>query len=128
MCISSTTTRCISNMCISSTTTRCISTMCHECGGRSIAIFFFGPDVSERDFRKQRPRLDEYRKQDAEFEEVMAGFDDSDINVVHEEEDPDSAALNREAEEAPVVKLVNLILSDAVKKREDKNHCLLYAS
>ena len=66
--------------------------------------------------------LEDHYEEDAEFEEVMAGFDDSDINVVHEEDDPDSAALNREAEEAPVVKLVNLILSDAVKKQASDIH------
>ena len=66
--------------------------------------------------------LEDHYEEDTEFEEVMAGFDDSDINVVREEEDPDSAALNREAEEAPVVKLVNLILSDAVKKQASDIH------
>ena len=66
--------------------------------------------------------LEDHYEEDAEFEEVMAGFDDSDINVVHEEDDPDSAVLNREAEEAPVVKLVNLILSDAVKKQASDIH------
>ena len=66
--------------------------------------------------------LEDHYEEDTEFEEVMAGFDDSDINVVREEEDPDSAELNREAEEAPVVKLVNLILSDAVKKQASDIH------
>ena len=50
------------------------------------------------------------------LDEVMAGFDDSDIDIVQGEEDIDAGELGREAEDAPVVKLVNLILTDAVKR------------
>jgi type IV pilus assembly protein PilB len=56
------------------------------------------------------------------LEEVMAGFDDSDIDVVQGEDGFDAEALNREAEEAPVVKLVNLILTDAIKRTASDIH------
>jgi len=50
------------------------------------------------------------------LEEVMAGFDDSDIDVIQMDDDVDAGELGKEAEDAPVVKLVNLILTDAIKK------------
>jgi type IV pilus assembly protein PilB len=56
-----------------------------------------------------------YEQADA-LEEVMAGFDDSDIDVISIEDDVDTSELGRAAEDAPVVKLVNLILTDAIKK------------
>ena len=60
--------------------------------------------------------IERYYDQTDELDDVMAGFDDSDIDVVHDEDDVDLAGLNREAEDAPVVKLVNLILTDAIKR------------
>jgi len=60
--------------------------------------------------------IEKYYDQADALDDVMAGFDDSDIDVVHDEDDPDLAGLNREAEDAPVVKLVNLILTDAIKR------------
>jgi type IV pilus assembly protein PilB len=47
--------------------------------------------------------------------DVMDSFDDSDFEVVGEE-NVDVADLERATEDAPVVKLVNLILTDAIKK------------
>ena len=46
----------------------------------------------------------------------MGDFDDSDIDLVHEDDDVDVSELAKASEDAPVVKLVNLILTDAVKK------------
>ncbi len=50
------------------------------------------------------------------LEDVMADFDDDGIDFVSGEEEEDANAMAREAEDAPVVKLVNLILTDAIKK------------
>jgi len=47
---------------------------------------------------------------------VMADFDDSDLEVIQDDDDLDIGELARESEDAPVVKLVNLILTDAIKK------------
>ena len=66
--------------------------------------------------------LEQSYDDDSALEEVMAGFDDSDINVIREEDELDSAALKGEAEEAPVVKLVNLIMTDAIKKQASDIH------
>lgn len=56
------------------------------------------------------------------LDDVMAGFDDEGIDFVSGEEEEDSGALAREAEDAPVVKLVNLILTDAIKKNASDIH------
>jgi type IV pilus assembly protein PilB len=50
------------------------------------------------------------------LDEVMADFDDEGIDFVSGEEEDDTSGLQRDAEDAPVVKLVNLILTDAIKK------------
>ncbi len=51
-----------------------------------------------------------------DLSEVMEGFDDSDFEVIQDSDDLDVGELARESEDAPVVKLVNLILTDAVKR------------
>ncbi len=50
------------------------------------------------------------------LDDVMAGFDDAGIDFVGGDDEEDSRKLAKEAEDAPVVKLVNLILTDAIKK------------
>ena len=56
------------------------------------------------------------------LEDVMADFDDEGIDFVSGEDEEDAAGLAREAEDAPVVKLVNLILTDAIKKNASDIH------
>jgi len=56
------------------------------------------------------------------LDDVMAGFDDEGIDFVSGEDDEDTGALAKEAEDAPVVKLVNLILTDAIKKNASDIH------
>jgi type IV pilus assembly protein PilB len=60
-----------------------------------------------------------------ELKKVMEDLQQSenaDLEVLEEEEDLDLAALADSAEEAPVVKLVNLILSDAIKRGASDIH------
>ena len=56
------------------------------------------------------------------LDQVMAGFDDAGIDFVTEEDDFDPTLATNEAEDAPVVKLVNLILTDAIKKEASDIH------
>ncbi len=65
--------------------------------------------------------IDRYYNVGPSYEEVMEGFDDADIEVGTEEEE-DVVDLERSAEDAPVVKLVNLILVDAIKKGASDIH------
>jgi type IV pilus assembly protein PilB len=66
--------------------------------------------------------IDRYYDQASNLEEVMEGFDDSDIDLIQGEADLDAAELAKASEDAPVVKLVNLVLTDAVKKNASDIH------
>ncbi|MBI2162899.1 MAG: Flp pilus assembly complex ATPase component TadA, partial [candidate division NC10 bacterium] len=56
-------------------------------------------------------------------EDIMKNFDDKDVEALKESEDSINAAeLGQAAEDAPVVKLVNLILTDAIKKGASDIH------
>jgi type IV pilus assembly protein PilB len=60
-----------------------------------------------------------------ELKKVMEDLSDesgSDLEVLEEEEDLDLATLEEESEQAPVVKLVNLILTDAIKRGASDIH------
>ncbi|WP_242342602.1 type IV-A pilus assembly ATPase PilB [Anaeromyxobacter terrae] len=64
-----------------------------------------------------------YAEKGPNLDEVMAGFDDDDISVIETEgDDVNAVDLEKSAEEAPVVKLVNLILLDAIKKGASDIH------
>jgi type IV pilus assembly protein PilB len=69
-----------------------------------------------------RRAIDSYYDKTSSLEDVMGDFDDSDIDLVVDEDDVDAAELARASEDAPVVKLVNLILTDAVKKTASDIH------
>lgn len=56
------------------------------------------------------------------YDEVMAEFDEDEIEVGGDEEQATIVDLERSAEDAPVVKLVNLILIDAIKKGASDIH------
>jgi len=66
--------------------------------------------------------VDQYYDQSSSLEDVMGDFDDSDIDLVREADDIDAAELAKASEDAPVVKLVNLILTDAIKKTASDIH------
>jgi type IV pilus assembly protein PilB len=66
--------------------------------------------------------IDKYYDQSASFDDVMGNLDDIDLEVVDEDEQVDLTSLERATEDAPVVKLVNLILTDAIKKRASDIH------
>jgi type IV pilus assembly protein PilB len=56
------------------------------------------------------------------LDDVMADFDDTNFEVIDGEESVDIDELERATEDAPVVKLVNLILTDAIKKLASDIH------
>ena len=69
-----------------------------------------------------RRALEKYFDSSSSLEEAMADFDDSDIDVVVDEDDFNAAEAAGEAEDAPVVKLVNLILTEAIKRDTSDIH------
>src|SRR5579863_5350339 len=63
--------------------------------------------------------------QQQELDEVMqsmAELGDADVELQNEQEEMDLADLERAADEAPIVKLVNIILTDAVKRGASDIH------
>ncbi|HEV8239364.1 MAG TPA: type IV-A pilus assembly ATPase PilB [Thermoanaerobaculia bacterium] len=54
--------------------------------------------------------------------EEIAEEEDTDLEVLEEEEELDLAALEQESEEAPVVRLVNIVLTDAIKRGASDIH------
>ena len=66
--------------------------------------------------------IDKYYDQSASLADVMGDLDMEDLEIVGEEEDVDIGSLERATEDAPVVKLVNLILTDAIKKKASDIH------
>ncbi len=54
--------------------------------------------------------------------EDLADAEEADLEVLEEEEDLDLAALEQQSEEAPVVRLVNIILTDAIKRGASDIH------
>ncbi len=69
-----------------------------------------------------RSAIDKYYDQSASLADVMGDLDLEDLEVVGDEEDVDLSSLERATEDAPVVKLVNLILTDAIKKKASDIH------
>ncbi len=66
--------------------------------------------------------IDKYYDQSASFDDVMGDLDDIDLEVVDDDDEIDLNELSRATEDAPVVKLVNLILTDAIKKSASDIH------
>ena len=66
--------------------------------------------------------IDRYYDSSATLLDVMSNFDLDDLELVQDEDELDMADLERAVEDAPVVKLVNLILSDAIKKGASDIH------
>ncbi len=63
-----------------------------------------------------------YESDDYGLEGVFTDFDDDDMEVVQEEDELDVSDLKKATEEAPVVRLVNFILTDAIKKGASDIH------
>ena len=67
--------------------------------------------------------IDKLYDQSASLADVMNDLDNmEDFEVLGEEADVDLGSLERATEDAPVVKLVNLILTDAIKKKASDIH------
>ncbi len=66
--------------------------------------------------------IDKYYDQSASLADVMGDLEMEDLEIIGEEEEVDIGSLERATEDAPVVKLVNLILTDAIKKKASDIH------
>jgi type IV pilus assembly protein PilB len=66
--------------------------------------------------------IDTYYDQSASMADALSEFDDIDLELVGDEELENINELEKASEDAPVVKLVNLILTDAIKKKASDIH------
>ncbi len=66
--------------------------------------------------------IDKYYDQSASLADVMGDLDVEDLEVVGEGEEVDVSSLERATEDAPVVKMVNAILQDAIKRKASDIH------
>ncbi len=63
-----------------------------------------------------------YQIDEMDLSDVLTEFDESEMEIVQEEDEVDISDLKKAVEDAPVVKLVNLILTDAIKKGASDIH------
>lgn len=75
--------------------------------------------ASERDIKAS---IDKYYDQSASLLDVMSDLDVEDFEIVGDEEQIDVGSLERATEDAPVVKMVNAILQDAIRKKASDIH------
>lgn len=66
--------------------------------------------------------IDKFYDQSASLADMMSDLDMEDMEVVADHEEVDVTSLERATEDAPVVKLVNMILSDAIKRKASDIH------
>jgi type IV pilus assembly protein PilB len=76
--------------------------------------------ASEQAIREAIDRY--YAEKGPSYDELIQGFDDSEVSIIEAEDGEDIVDLEKSAGEAPVVKLVNLILLDAIKKGASDIH------
>jgi type IV pilus assembly protein PilB len=66
--------------------------------------------------------IERYYNKGPSYDEVMSGFDEDSIEVTTGEDDPSAQQLAAASEDAPVVRLVNMILLNAIKKGASDIH------
>ena len=66
--------------------------------------------------------VDKFYNQGPSYDEVMAGFDEEEIDFSGDEEEFNVLELEKQSADAPVVRLVNMILLNAIKKGASDIH------
>jgi type IV pilus assembly protein PilB len=66
--------------------------------------------------------IERHYNADTNFDEVLSALGNENVELVRDEDDVDVTELERATEEAPVVKLVNAVLTDAIRKRASDVH------
>jgi type IV pilus assembly protein PilB len=75
--------------------------------------------ASESDIKAS---IDKHYDQSASLADVMSDMDVEDMEVVDVEDDIDISSMERATEDAPVVRMVNAILQDAIRKKASDIH------
>lgn len=66
--------------------------------------------------------IEKHYEQAVSYDNIIDAIEEEDVEVVDTDDSVDIVELERSTEDAPVVKLVNAILSDAIKKRASDIH------
>ena len=66
--------------------------------------------------------IERFTEKDANYDEVLSQLGNENVEVVQESDDVDLQELEKSTEEAPVVRLVNALLTDAIRKRASDIH------
>ncbi len=69
-----------------------------------------------------RAAIERYYDESAKYEDILGDFDADDVEVAESESEENIVDLEKASEQAPVVRLVNLILVDAIKKNASDIH------
>lgn len=65
---------------------------------------------------------EKYYESNVQYDKIINDFDDVDVEIVEKEQAINVSELEKQTEDAPVVKLVNAILTDAIKKNASDIH------
>ena len=66
--------------------------------------------------------IDRFYDSSAMLDDIIADFDDSEFELVQDEDEPDASILKKETEDAPVIRLVNKIMVDAIRREASDIH------
>ena len=66
--------------------------------------------------------IDRFYQSSTMLDEIIAEFDDSDLELIQSEEETDALDLRKETEDAPVIRLVNKIMVDAIRRGASDIH------
>ncbi|MBK5277030.1 MAG: type IV-A pilus assembly ATPase PilB [Desulfuromonadales bacterium] len=75
--------------------------------------------ASERDIKSA---IDKHYDQTASLADVMGDLDVEDFEIIGDDDEVDVSSLERATEDAPVVKMVNAILQDAIRRKASDIH------
>ena len=66
--------------------------------------------------------IDRFYDSSSMLDDIIADFDDSELELVQDEEELDASSLKKETEDAPVIRLVNKIMVDAIRRGASDIH------
>ncbi len=66
--------------------------------------------------------IDQYYRKTGDMEQVLKDIEDADMQLISEEKELDLAQMKDMAQEAPIIKLVNILLAQAIKDRASDVH------
>ncbi len=66
--------------------------------------------------------IDKFYDSSSMLDDIIADFDDSELELVQDDEELDTSTLQKETENAPVIRLVNKIMVDAIRRGASDIH------